>query len=173
MATFGPPMHSWVYWDQLAKVAFPWEVAITNQPVVGAEDVSTPIHAALRGGVSVGATSGNRSGRFGAVSWISVFPFLSDAPVAVELRGGAIHSRDEAIALAGTYLAHEIGHQILHLGHPWGNPACVMRPAALFDFRGWRARLDPAGCLIGGSPAMTPGAVKFGFPLEAALGGRG
>ena len=34
-------------------------------------------------GVSVGATSGNRSGRFGAVSWISVFPFLSDAPVAL------------------------------------------------------------------------------------------
>jgi hypothetical protein len=153
-----PPLNEWVYWDSLARRDFPWEIAVTNQLVASVEYASVPPHAALRGGITLGGTSSAVDSRYGTFSWVSVFPFLSADPAIVALRGGASYSRAEAIRLAGVLLAHEIGHQLLHLAHPWGNIACVMTPPRLLLAREWDAALDPAACPIGSSPAMTPGA---------------
>ncbi len=56
--------------------------------------------------------------------------------------------------------AHELGHQLLQLGHSWSNRSCLMRPVELLDFVSWFNEIDAGKCPLGSSPAMEPGAVK-------------
>jgi hypothetical protein len=151
----------WVFWDNLGRLLVPVDVILTNQLVASVEYVNLAVHSSLRGGVSVGGTSYSRLGRFGTLSWMSLFPFLSPVPVMSAMRAGRDYERKEALTLAGAYLAHEIGHQLFHFGHPWENDACVMTPAVALDFAAWSTRLDSVRCAIGSSKAMTPGALKF------------
>ena len=75
----------------------------------------------------------------------------------------ARYEAEEAARLCGLLAAHELGHQLLHLGHPWGNPACLMYPVPMLAYRATAATLAPARCALGSEPAMTPGAIKSGF----------
>ncbi|GAB6041336.1 hypothetical protein [Endothiovibrio diazotrophicus] len=157
------PYNEWALWDALGYGELPWEVVITNQPMASAEYVDQDIHSALRGGVGVGSTGYSRASRNQTVSYWSTFPFTSELPTVVKLRGGEHYTPEEAARLSGAYLAHEIGHQLLHLGHPFGRPACVMRPVELLRFRRWYEALDPAACKVGSGPSMSPGAVKIQY----------
>ncbi|MCP5367677.1 MAG: hypothetical protein H6907_11515 [Hyphomicrobiales bacterium] len=151
----------WVYWDALGHLNLPAEVFVTNQPLISAEYHAPAPHAALRGGLTVGSTGYAPASRYGTLSSFSTFAFEPGIPALTRLRGGRDYGPDEATDLAGAYLAHEIGHQLLHLGHPFENPACVMRPAEELRFRDWKAGLDPGRCRLGSEPAMTPGAFRF------------
>ena len=77
-----------------------------------------------------------------------------------EYRNGDTYTRDEALSYAGAMLAHEMGHQLLQLGHPWSNEACPMRPAEMLDFASWVKKFDAGKCHIGSSPEMKTGTMK-------------
>lgn len=151
-----------------------WRVIGKNNGTAGRADVArTETMLGKSGHLGLGKTDGptgyfgSVNAKFGTLSWLSIFPFVSKDEMFATLRNGTSYSREEGIELAGSYLAHELGHQLFHLGHPWVNKACVMRPVELLDFRGWRKNLDSTKCSPGSSPAMTPGAA--GFPAVMPL----
>lgn len=155
------PLNEYSYWSLMAKLGIEAEIVLTNQLVVSVEYLPTPLHTSIRGGITGGSTDYNPSSRLGSSVWVSLFPYFSTDPLIRELRNGESYTRDEALAYAGGLLAHELGHQLLQLDHPWANSACMMRPAEVLDFTAWFSRLDAKKCQVGSSPAMEPGAVKI------------
>ncbi len=155
------PLNEYLNWALLAKRGIDAEIIITNQLVASVEYIPTPVHTSIRGGISGGSTEYNPLSRVGSSVWISLFPYLSDDRQIRELQNGDIYTQEEALFYAGTMLAHEMGHQLLHLGHPWSNDACVMRPAEALNFASWVNKLDAAQCRIDSSPAMKPGTLKI------------
>lgn len=159
-----PGYNEWVYWDALPSLDLPYDVYLTNQGVISVEYARYPLHIIARSGITAGTTSGSAEGRYGAASWVTAFPFLDGSDFVRDLRGGRDYSRTEAAEYAGLLLAHELGHLLLHLEHPWGNPACVMRPTDILKFAEAAESLDPAACPLGSGPAMTPGAAYIPGP---------
>jgi hypothetical protein len=157
------PYHEWAAWSALGYGPLPYDVVITNQLIASAELGGNSIHSMLRGGVSIGTTFFGRDARPRAYVVLSTFMFSDELPAVVAARGEGAYPAAEASTLAGAYLAHELGHQLLRLGHPYGNEACVMRPAVMFRFRQWHERLDPAKCPVGSAPPMTRGAISIGY----------
>ena len=154
-------VNEWVVWDLLGYGNMPYDLVVTNQPIISAEYEDVALNAPLRGGVSAGSTGYAKSGRYGTYSVISTFPFSEYDKLP---KGTSdISSRPQAVDLAGKYTAHEIGHMLFLLAHPFGNPACVMRPEPLFHFADWARNLDADKCRISSSPAMTPGAAKIQY----------
>ena len=154
------PYNEYSYWALMAKLGIDAEIILTNQLVASVEYAWIPVHTSIRGGITGGSTEYNPSSKLGSLVWVSLFPYLSNDERIVELRNGDTYSRDEALSYAGVMLAHEMGHQLFHFGHPWSNDACVMRPAEVLDFASWVKRLEAKRCRIGSSPAMMPGTVK-------------
>ncbi|MBC7379838.1 MAG: hypothetical protein H7346_20710 [Burkholderiaceae bacterium] len=156
--------NEYAYWNVLGSTQLPYEVLVTNQLIASAEWEENSVHSAIRGGVSNGVTTQSRAGRFKLVSVLSTFPFLDNSPETVQLRGG----ETPTVAVANTYmaalLAHELGHQLLHLGHPFGNPHCLMTPPVVLRFKQWLADLSPSQCALGSSKGNTPGVIKFASP---------
>ncbi len=154
------PHNEYVYWALMTKLGIDAEIILTNQLVASVEYIPIPVHTSIRGGITGGSTEYNPSSRLGSSVWVSLFPYLSNDNRIIELRKGDTYSRQEALSYAGAMLAHEMGHQLFQLGHPWSNPACLMRPAEALDFASWVNRLDAKACQIGSSPAMMPGTTK-------------
>jgi hypothetical protein len=154
------PYNEYGYWALMAKLGIDAEIVLTNQLVASVEYMAVPVHTSIRGGITGGSTEYNPSSRLGASVWVSLFPFLFEDPHIVALRNGERYEINDALTYAGAMLAHELGHLVFQLGHPWSNEACLMRPAAALDFSGWLGELDAARCRIGSSPAMTPGTMK-------------
>jgi hypothetical protein len=154
------PHNEYVYWALMTKLGIDAEIILTNQLVASVEYIPIPVHTSIRGGITGGSTEYNPSSRLGSSVWVSLFPYLSNDNRIIELRKGDTYSRQEALSYAGAMLAHEMGHQLFQLGHPWSNPACLMRPAEALDFASWVNGLDAKACQIGSSPAMMPGTMK-------------
>lgn len=153
------PYNEWVYWDALGYGDLPYDLVISNQLIASAEYVDVDVHSAIRGGISVGTTSYSRNSRYSAFVFWSTFPFTDDTENTLLLRNGERYSDTKAAELAGTYLAHEIGHLLFRFGHPFGQSSCVMNPVSMLRFRAWLQQLDAAACAIGSRPEMTPGAI--------------
>lgn len=158
----GSRYNEWLWWDAAGYGHWPYDVVITNQLVASGEKGMMDVHSSLRGGVTVGTTSPSQDATYGSWSWVSSFPFLNNYPVLTDA-GAGNYSSAEASTLLGAYLAHELGHQLLHLGHPFGNDACVMTPAQLLDFESWYERIDASRCEIGSQPQMQIGAVELTY----------
>ena len=154
------PHNEYVYWALMMKLGIDAEIILTNQLVASVEYIPIPVHTSIPGGITGGSTEYNPSSRLGSSVWVSLFPYLSNDNRIVELREGDTYSRQDALSYAGAMLAHEMGHQLFQLGHPWSNLACVMRPAQALDFASWVNGLEAKACQIGSSPAMMPGTVK-------------
>jgi hypothetical protein len=152
------------FWLALGDTDLPYEIIITNQLIASAELSGNSVHSALRGGVSNGITSQNRKGRYSLVSVVSSYPFLDKSKHALKLRGGDQPGTDDGNRYMGLMLAHELGHQLLHLGHPFGNSNCLMTPPIQLEFRAWSQALSPSHCLLASNPANTPGVIKFALP---------
>jgi hypothetical protein len=82
------------------------------------------------------------------------------------LRGGEQYSEEDAAELSGAYLAHEIGHLLFQLGHPFGQKACVMNPVSMLRFQEWFNQINSTDCPMGSSPEMTPGSIPPTFNSE-------
>lgn len=154
------PHNEYRYWALMTKLGIDAEIILTNQLVASVEYIPIPVHTSIRGGITGGSTEYNPSSRLGSSVWVSLFPYLSNDNRIIELRNGETYSRQEALSYAGAMLAHEMGHQLFQLGHPWSNPACLMRPAEALNFASWVNGLDAKACLVGSSPAMVPGTTK-------------
>ena len=151
-------------WDMLHYVEARYEVIVTNQLIASMEYYANQVHSAIRGGISNGITTPNLSSRLQATAIVSVQPMLGAGPTLHDLRGGAEYARRDALRYAGLLLAHEIGHLLFHLGHPYGRSACIMSPPPLLHFREWADGLAPAQCPIEARGPMSPGYAKLYKP---------
>jgi len=155
------PLNEYLYWALMAKLGIEAEIVLTNQFIASVEYIPAPVHTAIRGGIIGGSSEFNPASRFGASVWMTLAPFLINDEQVRKLRNGKIYSKEDALKYAGVLLAHELGHLLLHLGHPWSNEACIMRPAEVLDFAGWEKKLNPQKCNIGSDPEMTPGSLRI------------
>jgi hypothetical protein len=155
------PFNEYVYWDVMAERRLPYEVVATNQLIASVEYVGNSVHSALRGGITNGLTTANRASRYKTTAIVSVYPFISEDAVIKALRGGESYRRNDALRFAGLLLAHEIGHQLWHLGHPYGRTACVMSPTPLLHFQRWAEALAPSQCPLAAEGPMKPGFAKI------------
>jgi hypothetical protein len=155
------PYNEFPMWLALGYGDIPFELVLTNQLIVSAEYVFPAVHTAIRGGYSNGVTTYSRSSRFKTMSVWSTFAFTSDDEWVRQMREGESYTTEAAARLAGIGAAHEIGHQLFHFLHPFGQSACIMNPVPMFAYQAWADKLSPKDCPIGSSPAMRPGAYKF------------
>lgn len=160
------PSNEYVFWDRVGRLSFPYDVVITNQLIASAEYVGPSVHSAIRGGISNGITTRNPSSQYGTTAIVSTYPFIGKDSVTRTLRDGETYSDTDSARFAGLLLVHEMGHELFHLGHPYGRPSCVMNPPELLHFRAWSGNLSPKGCPIGSSDAMKPGFEKFPLPEQ-------
>ncbi|MBO6837168.1 MAG: hypothetical protein JJ881_13445 [Alphaproteobacteria bacterium] len=159
-----PGYNEWIYWDALPSLSLPYDIYLTNQPVISAEYSHYPIHAVISGGVTAGTTSGATQGQFGTAAWVTNFFDMASDPVYAAIRGGPETARTQAIRMTALTLTHEIGHVLFHFGHPWENPSCIMTPSRFESAEGAFRRIDANACQIGSSPDMTPGAARIPAP---------
>jgi hypothetical protein len=155
------PYNEFLMWVQLGYTDLPYELLLTNQIIASVEYSFPAVHAAIRGGYSNGVTTYSRAARFKTASIWSTFGFTSNDKWVKGMRNGETYGAIEAARLAGISAAHEIGHQLFHFLHPFGQETCLMNPVPLFAYRAWAQKLDAEDCPIGSSPAMRPGAYKF------------
>lgn len=150
------------FWQSIGYLPIDYEVVLTNQIIVSSERIGNAVHSALRGGVSNGVTNSSNKSANGAVSVVSTFPFFSRDKTTKTLRGNKSYTKQDSQKYATALLVHELGHQLLHLGHPFNNSNCIMNPPQRLQFDAWYQGLDSNKCLLNSSDAMTPGiTVKF------------
>lgn len=152
------PYNEWVYWDTLGYGKLQYDVVLTNQFIASAEYYGVDIHSAIRGGVTVGTTAYSRNSPYASYIFFSTFPFTDNSENTRQLRDGD-YSEELAAELAGAYLAHEIGHLLFQLGHPFGQKTCVMNPASMLRFREWFNQINGKECKIGSRSEMRAGAI--------------
>lgn len=159
--------YAWVFAPRTTPWAF--EIVITNQLLASVEYSDNSLHSALRGGVSNGLTAQSPGSRYGTVSTLSLFPFTSQDPLTRLLRNDAPGAPTNAVEAAAAMLTHELGHQLLHLGHPFNSKACVMNPPELLQFEAWTRGLDAAQCLLGNHAENKPGVHRFSIVKQPGL----
>ncbi len=157
-------------WQALGLRGVDADIVVIDTLIASTELNEPDVHSALRGGISNGITvptssrsnlPNSRKNGTGALSVISLAPFLARSQALSKLRDAPQYTDDEAIEFAALMRTHELGHQLLKLGHPWGNAAFVMRPPVSLRFREWAKQLDPTKCKLGSEAAMTPGAITL------------
>lgn len=153
------PRNEWIFWDTVGYGALPYDLVITNQLLASAEYTAVEVHTAIRGGLTTGTTTFNRTGPHSSFVFWSTFPFTDDSAASHALRGDEDYSPTQAAQLSGAYLTHEIGHMLFRFGHPFGQKTCVMDPASMLLYRSWYEHLDAARCPIGSRPEMRVGAI--------------
>ncbi|MDH5546601.1 MAG: hypothetical protein OEZ43_13485 [Gammaproteobacteria bacterium] len=154
-------LNEWLMWQALGYGNNTCDIIITNQLVVSAEYAPTDVHTLIRGGISVGSTFYGKNTHSKKFAFLSTFPFFESHEYLSYLRGDEVYTHQEALELSGTYLVHELGHMLLHLGHPLNHHECVMNPVTMLEFKNWATGLDASECKIGSSKYMTPGTQKI------------
>ena len=157
------PYHQWVWWDSLGYDGLPYDVIITNQLVASAEYYGMDVHSSIRGGITAGTTSYSKEAGLASYVYISVYPIINDSRLLTRLRNDAHYSDKQVIEYAAALLTHELGHLLLHLGHPFGKGACVMSPTVMLNYRHWYDGFDAEKCEVGSMDPMKPGAATIDF----------
>lgn len=147
-------------WVGLGYGALPYDLLLTNQPLISIEYSDIPVHSTLRGGITVGNTAFNKHSELGSFVVLSTFVFTNRDGELNKIRDGSEYNEHEAMQLAGAYLVHEIGHMLFHLGHPFGRQSCIMTPAELLHFKKWYRSIDANQCGIGSYPEMAVGSAS-------------
>lgn len=159
------PYHEWVIWDSLGYGQLDFDVAITNQLVASVEAYGMDMHSSLRGGITLGTTSNSTAGNLGGFAWVSTFPVLNDHPQIMILRNEQRYSAQQKADYAAAVLAHELGHLLLHISHPWGQAGCIMAPVPLLNYSEWYDQLDGDVCRQGKHPMNQIGSAKITYDL--------
>lgn len=155
--------HEWVWWDSLGYSDLSYDVLITNQLVASAEYYAMDVHSSIRGGITAGTTTYNKNTASNSYVYIMVYPMLNDSTLLTTLRQDESYTEEQIINYSAALLTHELGHLLLHLGHPFGDKACIMSPTVMLNYRDWYDNLDAEQCAVGSSEEMKPGAVKINF----------
>ncbi|MDD2929610.1 MAG: hypothetical protein PHY50_07315 [Sideroxydans sp.] len=158
--------NEWILWDTVGYGELPYDLVITNQLVASAEFTAVELHTALRGGLTTGTTTFSRTSPYGSFVFWSTFPFTDTSVPGHALRGNEDYNATQAAEISGAYLAHEVGHMLFKLGHPFGDQACVMNPVSMLRYREWQAGLDAARCRIGSRAEMRVGAIPETYNAE-------
>ena len=155
------PYNEWALWDAVGHFKTDFDVVLTNQLIASAEYYGQDMHSALRGGIVAGTTSYMKDSPFDAFVFVTSFLFINDHSLIKKLRGNKVYSKRDAAIYSGAYLAHEIGHMLFRLSHPFNKQACVMNPAKLLYFETWYKEIDAKKCPIGSSESMNPGSATL------------
>lgn len=155
--------HEWVWWDSLGYSDLAYDILITNQLVASAEYYAMDVHSSIRGGITAGTTTYNKNTAFNSYAYIMVYPMLNDSDFLTTLRQDETYTDDQIINYSAALLTHELGHLLLHLGHPFGNKNCIMTPTAMLNYRDWYENLDARLCAVGSNKEMTPGATMINY----------
>ncbi len=160
------PYNEWVWWDSIGYGDMPYDVVITNQIVASAEVYDMSVHSSIRGGITAGTTTYSEQSQFNAYTYIMVYPMLNNSDMLVQLRNDEQYTDEQITAYAAALLTHELGHLLLHLGHPFGNQNCVMSPTPLLKYREWYEGLDASQCLLNSEEMMTPGVARLDYRAD-------
>lgn len=155
--------HEWVWWDSLGYSDLTYDVMITNQLVASAEYYAMDVHSSIRGGITAGTTTYNKNTALNAYVYIMVYPMINDSSLLTTLRQDESYTGDQIINYSAALLTHELGHLLLHLGHPFGNNNCIMSPTVMLNYRDWYDNLDAERCAVGSSSGMKPGAASITY----------
>ena len=139
-------VNEWLVWYSLGHSNIPFELVLTNQPIISAEYYLTPVPQALRGGLTLGTVAPSASSRYGIFMFVSNFALLNDFPYLLELRAGEVYDHQERIRLTAALIVHEIGHFVFRYGHPYSQPECIMHPISMLYLRRWYSQLTGSGC---------------------------
>lgn len=162
----GRPYNEWVWWDTIGYGDMPYDVVITNQLVASAEKYDMSVHSSIRGGITAGTTAYSETAQFNGYVYAMVYPMLNDSDMLVQFRNDEHYTSDQVTTYAAALLTHELGHLLLHLGHPFGNRYCVMSPTPLLRYREWVDGLDASKCLLNSEDAMTPGRISINYRTD-------
>jgi hypothetical protein len=160
------PYNEWVWWDSIGYSDMPFDVVITNQLVASAEIQDMSVHSSIRGGITAGTTAYSKKAQFNGYVYAMTYPMLNDSEILTTLRNDKHYTSDQITTYAAALLTHELGHLLLHLGHPFGNPSCVMSPTPLLKYREWVEGLDASKCLLNSEEAMTPGRISIVYRAD-------
>ncbi|MCK4834932.1 MAG: hypothetical protein KAT12_09135, partial [Gammaproteobacteria bacterium] len=155
--------HEWVWWDSLGYSDLSYDILITNQLVASAEYYAMDVHSSIRGGITAGTTTYNKNTAFNSYVYVMLYPMLNDSVLLTTLRQDETYSDDQIINYSAALLTHELGHMLLHLGHPFGNKHCIMSPTVMLNYRDWYENLDAERCAVGSTKEMTPGAATIEY----------
>ena len=155
--------HEWVWWDSLGYSDLPYDILITNQLVASAEYYAMDVHSSIRGGITAGTTTYNKNTALNGYAYIMVYPMLNDSALLTTLRQDETYTEDQIINYSAALLTHELGHLLLHLGHPFGIKSCIMSPTVMLNYRDWYDNLDAELCAVGSSAEMKPGAASITY----------
>ena len=155
--------NQWVWWDSLGYSDMPYDVVITNQLVASAEYYAMDVHSSLRGGLTAGTTSYAKNTRLNTYAYIMLYPMLNDTALLTRLRDDETYSEQQIINYSAALLSHELGHMLLHLGHPFGDKACIMSPTVMLHYRDWYQGFDAGQCAVGSSKQMVPGSANIDY----------
>jgi hypothetical protein len=159
----GSPYNEWVWWDSLGYSELPYEIVITNQLVASAEKYAMDVHSSIRGGITAGTTTYNKNSALSSYVYIMVYPMLNDSQLLTGLRQDETYSDEQIVNYSAALLTHEIGHLLLHLGHPFGQSGCIMSPTVMLNYRDWYDNLDAEQCALGSNRQMVPGVANIDY----------
>jgi len=159
----GSEYNQWVWWDSLGYGDLQYDVVLTNQLVVSAENYGMDVHSSIRGGITAGTTTYSKHAQFNSYVYIMVYPMLNDTDLLTTLRQDKSYSEQQIINYSAALLTHELGHMLLHLGHPFGNPHCIMSPTVMLNYRNWYDNFDVTLCPVGSSQDMRVGAIELEY----------
>ena len=155
--------HEWVWWDSLGYTDMPYDIVITNQLVASAEYYAMDVHSSMRGGITAGTTTYSKHTTFNSYVYIMVYPMLNDTKLLEKLRSDKTYGSDQIVNYSAALLTHELGHMLLHLGHPFGNKACIMSPTVMLNYRDWYDNFNADLCAIGSNEDMEVGAIDINY----------
>jgi hypothetical protein len=156
------PYNQWVWWDSIGYGDLPAQVVITNQLIASLENYDQALHTSLRGGINGGTMTFSRTSPLKGYVFLSTYALLNDNPMLAQLKNDRRpYSRQQVIDYAAATLTHELGHLLFHYGHPFGEPACIMAPTPLLQYREWYAGLDAEACRAAAPAQMRPGAARI------------
>ena len=155
------PYNEYVHWSAIPHTKLNYDLYITNQPIISLERGDPSMHASLRGGITNGLTTPCAKCSYGTAIILSVYPLYGNDSLLTSIRTEAPFSEIEKTLFSAQVLTHELGHQLLHLGHPFALQDCVMNPVEGQNFRKRSLALSEGACAKDRSATLELGAIKF------------
>jgi hypothetical protein len=155
------PYNEFAHWSGIPHTKLKHDLYLTNQPIISLERGDPSLHASLRGGITNGITTPCANCRYGTAIILSIYALYGNDNLLASIRTESPYSDAEKALFSAQVLTHELGHQLLHFGHPFALQDCVMNPVEGQNFRKRSLALREGACTKDRSPTLELGAIKF------------